>query len=122
MSITIREIILFCDRQNIKHGTFGRRCNGDPSLIPDIANGRNIGHALEARIRVLMAAIEGGEPDPTTAPKFKRTTPAVRGRRPEATLLHDAMGLIVQRDPCWNCAVRHDLHDEMGCRRWRAGE
>lgn len=25
-----------------------------------------------------------------------------------------------ERDPCFNCGVRRDLHDDAGCKRWRA--
>lgn len=33
---------------------------------------------------------------------------------------HDAMRLIQNRDPCFNCGTRKDRHDEFGCGRWRA--
>ena len=122
MSLTCIEFTSFCERHNIKHTTFGRKCNGDPTLIHDIAHGRQIGHALEARIRRFMAAIEAGTPEPIKAPMFQRATPAVRTRRAEADIFQDVAELIVVRGPCFNCGVRIDVHSEMGCRRWRAGE
>lgn len=33
---------------------------------------------------------------------------------------HDAMRLIQDRDPCFKCGTRKDMHDEFGCSRWRA--
>ncbi|MBP6554640.1 MAG: hypothetical protein KA233_03070 [Novosphingobium sp.] len=33
---------------------------------------------------------------------------------------HEAMWLIQDRDPCFNCGTRKDRHDEFGCGRWRA--
>ena len=121
MSTGLSEIVRFCDVHKMKHTTFGRKCNGDPNLIHDIAKGRQIGHALEARIRSFMAAIEAGEAGqtaPVAEPRFRRVIPAARGRRSDAEIVHEAQHLIVQRDPCWNCAVRRDLHEDQGCRRW----
>lgn len=28
---------------------------------------------------------------------------------------------FVSRDPCGRCGVRRDIHDSMGCNRWRPG-
>lgn len=33
---------------------------------------------------------------------------------------HEAMHLMVDRDPCFRCNVRRDKHDEFGCGRWRS--
>lgn len=36
------------------------------------------------------------------------------------TAPNDVAGRIVNREPCFACGVRRDVHDTMGCKRWRA--
>lgn len=49
-------------------------------------------------------------------PASKRYVPV---RQSEARIYHEAQHLMVDRDPCFQCGVRKDVHDELGCGRWR---
>ena len=49
-------------------------------------------------------------------PASKRCVPA---RRAEQVIYHEAQHLMVDRDPCFQCGVRKDVHDKVGCGRWR---
>lgn len=121
------ELAAFCAAHNMKYATFGRKL-GDPPIIADVFQGRTIGQSLERRIRAVMAAIAAGETLSAPTPKFKRVTPAVQtkrtygGERGGDMSPDNIQHLIVRRDPCFKCGVRRDVHDELGCRRWRAGE
>ena len=34
---------------------------------------------------------------------------------------HDVEARRTNRDPCFGCGVRRDVHDALGCKRWRGG-
>lgn len=49
-------------------------------------------------------------------------TPTRRYKRTKAEREIDlSKAEFVQRDVCFNCGVRRDRHDRLGCRRWRGG-
>lgn len=45
----------------------------------------------------------------------------VSRRRTEAQIVSAAVENAVKRDPCFNCGIRFDQHDELGCKRWIGG-
>lgn len=122
MTITHSELVAFCAAHNIKHTNFGRKVS-NANIVSQISKGRTIGQSVDRRIKSVMAAIVAGEAVLTTQPKFKRTIPAVQTKRRNINPSpDDAQHLIAPRWVCFNCGVRSDVHDAMGCKRWRAGE
>lgn len=51
---------------------------------------------------------------------FDGRHPALRRPRNAPRDPHESEHLIVDRDGCFRCGTRKDMHDEAGCARWRA--
>lgn len=49
----------FLKREGMPPSRFGREAAGDPRLLKDLANGRELGPRLAARIRAYLDAAEG---------------------------------------------------------------
>lgn len=77
----------------------------------EIASRLNVTEKYVSGIMLPIRRERGEAPDRT------RVVGAVR-----SSALRDRTGdtfAFVDRDPCFQCGVRKDVHDELGCGRWR---
>jgi hypothetical protein len=91
-STTAVEAVLFLiNERNLTVNEVSRRLDISPAKINDIIR------KSQKKQRVVMNLVKG----------FNRST--YRG---------DSFDRV-DRDPCFRCGVRRDVHDEGGCRKWR---
>lgn len=78
--------------------------------------------AAERERRLTQAMMMGATVAKGTGRGVKNHNPqAVNlGVAGKAARYEAATANLVDRDPCGFCNVRRDLHDELGCKRWRA--
>ena len=84
--------------------TFGRKALGDPNLVREILEGRQIRPSTEAKLRAFVAAHPDGV---GVGNPIRRSYAKIREDAPEP----------VTRDPCPRCGVRGDI----GCSHLPAG-
>lgn len=59
-----REIEKFLRRTDMPASKFGRLAAGDPCLVRDLRNGREMRPRLESRVKAFIAAQQAAEPAP----------------------------------------------------------
>lgn len=53
--------------------------------------------------------------------QVRRSEAGIDQTRHRDRIKHDTL-TFVSRDPCLRCGVRKDVHDQIGCKRWRGAE
>lgn len=112
----LAEITAYCDLRGITPRTFGTYAVNNQRFVTRLEQGAIIKQRTITKVRNYIA----------DHPPSHSAATAWAARRRGKVMRHTIDATIipppdrVHRDPCFNCGVRHDVHAELGCKRWRA--